>query len=146
MAQEILIYARPQGTQYWQFTQDYALVRVGRDGAIEPTARFWLMKHFTDLTPHSSDVLPTTSDQPSVLFTAFRKGDAYTLHILNLGAAGAVNIAGVPARDWQVTETTEAAQFQTRAAIRSNDGKLALNLPSRSLISLAAVSGAKSSD
>jgi len=85
MAQEILIYARPQGTQFRQFTQDYALARVGRDGVVEPTARFWLMKHFTDLTPLGSEALTTASDQQNVLFTAFREESAYTLHILNPG-------------------------------------------------------------
>ena len=51
MAQELLTYARPQGVQYWEFSDDYALARVTSDGAVEPTARFWLMKHFTDLAP-----------------------------------------------------------------------------------------------
>jgi hypothetical protein len=136
MAQEILLYARPQGTQYWQFTQDFALARVGRDGVVEPTARFWLMKHFTDLTPHGSDVLSTTSGQASVLFTAFRKGDSYTLHILNLGAARTANLEGLPDAEWQITETTEAAQYRNTGKLRSNGSRLALNLPSRSLVSL----------
>ena len=39
MTQELLTYARPQGTQFWQFTNDYALARLGQDGAVEPTAR-----------------------------------------------------------------------------------------------------------
>ena len=63
MAQELLIYARPQGAQFWQFTNDYALAREGPNGAVEPTARFWLMKHFTDLTPAPSDALGARSDQ-----------------------------------------------------------------------------------
>jgi hypothetical protein len=136
MAQEILIYARPQGTQFWQFTQDYALARVGRDGLAEPTARFWLMKHFTDLTPHASDALATASDQRSVLFTAFRKEHAYTMHILNLGAARAANLEGLPDGVWQVTATTEAAHYQKITAVRSGAGRLTLDLPSRSLVTL----------
>ena len=55
MTQELLLYARPQGTQFWQFTNDYALARGGREGPVEPSARFWLMKHFTDLTPQHSE-------------------------------------------------------------------------------------------
>lgn len=144
MAQEVLIYARPQGTQFWQFTQDYALAHVGRDGVVEPTARFWLMKHFTDLTPHGSELLTTASDQRNVLFTAFRKDSAYTLHILNLGAARASHLEGLPDGEWQVTETTESAQYQRKAAVGSGEGRLVLDLPSRSLVSLTAQTGSRS--
>jgi hypothetical protein len=146
MTQEILIYARPQGTQYWQFTQDYALARVGRDGAVEPTARFWLMKHFTDLTPHGSDALATASDQPGVLITAFRKNDAYTVHILNLGAARAANLEGMPDGEWQVTETTEAVQYQKRNPVRAESSRATVSLPSRSLVSLTVPGRAQRAD
>lgn len=136
MIQELLLYAHPQGTQYWQFTNDYSLVRAGRDGSLEPTARFCLMKHFTDLTPHASDGLATASDQKSVLFTAFRKGDAYTLHILNSGPARVATVAGAPGVEWRVTETTEGAQFQQTAPVRSAGGLVTVNLPARSLVTL----------
>ena len=58
--------------------QDCALARIGHDDVVQPTARFGLMKHFTDLTLHGSDVLSTASGQASVLLTAFRKGAACT--------------------------------------------------------------------
>ena len=45
------------------------------------------MKHFTDLTPRGGDAVTAASDQESVLVTAFRKHGAYTVHILNMGAA-----------------------------------------------------------
>ena len=131
------MYARPQGTQFWQFTQDYALARV-RDGSVEPTARFWLMKHFTDLTPHASDALAATSDQKPVLFTAFRKGGAYALHILNLGAAREASLEGLPDAAWEVVQTTEAAQYQQKPVLHSNGAPLRLDLPSRSLVTLTA--------
>ncbi len=136
MTQELLMYARPQGTQYWQFTNDYALARARPDGTVEPTARFWLMKHFTDLTPHKSEALAGTSDQPSVLFTAFRAGGAYALHVLNLGGSREVFLEGLPEAEWQATESTEASQYQKRAAGRSEMGKLTLKMPARSLVTL----------
>ncbi len=135
MTQELLLYARPQGTQFWQFTNDYALVRTAGIGALEPTLRFWLMKHFTDLTPPHSDALTTASDQPTVLYTGFRKGDVYTLHILNLGASRSAELSGLPAVQWQVVETTEAAGFQKGEPVRSN-ATLQLTLPARSLVTL----------
>jgi hypothetical protein len=130
MTLELLNYARPQGTQFWQFTNDYALARIN-EGKVEPTARFWLMKHFTDLTPQKSEAIGATSDVPSVLAAAFRKGRSYTIHILNLGASRAAIIDGLPAAAWQITETTEAAQFQQRAGSGAT-----LTLPARSLVTL----------
>ena len=130
MTQELLLYAHPQGTQYWQFTNDYALARDSREGPVEATARFYLVKHFTDLTPQHSEALATTSDQKGVLFTAFRKGDLYTLHILNLGQTRPVTFRGLPVADWQITETTESTQF-SRKALHGE-----LTLPARSLVTI----------
>jgi len=136
LTQELLMYARPQGTQYWQFTNDYALVRMGPDKTIQPTARFYLMKHFTDLTPQKSETLRTASDQKSVLFTAFRKGTAYTLHILNMGAAREALLEGLPDASWQPYETTEVSHYQQKPVVRSVKGALKINLPSRGLVTL----------
>jgi hypothetical protein len=140
-------------TTKWGFTtyerdsesnNDYALARVGKEGgAVEPTARFWIMKHFTDLTPHQSEVLATSSGEPGVLYSAFRKGAGpdsigagYTLHILNLGPPRRADLDGLPDANWQVAETTEAAQYQQKPLLRSKTGKLLLHLPAKSLITL----------
>jgi hypothetical protein len=136
LTQELLLYARPQGTQYWQFTNDYALVRLGPDRTIQPTARFYLMKHFTDLTPQKSEVLQTSSDQKSVLFTAFRKNSSYTLHVLNMGASREATLEGLPDASWLIYETTESEQYQTKPALRSVQGTLKITLPSRGLVTL----------
>ncbi|HOQ45125.1 MAG TPA: hypothetical protein PK157_07395 [Bryobacteraceae bacterium] len=136
LTQELLMYARPQGTQYWQFTNDYALAKAGPDGEVRPTPRFWLTKHFTNLTPQKSEALRTVSDQKSVLFTAFRKGNAYTLHILNMGAAREAILEGLPDGAWQPYETTETAHYQQKARLSSTGGTLTLKLPARSLVTL----------
>jgi hypothetical protein len=130
MIQELLQYARPQGMQFWQFTNDYALVHTSQDGAIQPTQRFWLMKHFTDLTPRHSDAVFAASDQPGVLVTAFRKGDAITVHILNTGASRSAEITGLPQAKWRVVQTTEAQGYQ------QSGGTLELMLPPRSLVTM----------
>jgi hypothetical protein len=141
MTQELLIHARPQGTQFWQFTNDYALARARPDGTVEPTARFWLIKHFTDLTPHKSEALGTSSDQPGVLFTAFRKDGRYALHVLNLGAAREAVLEGVPDGEWQPVETTETAHYETKSPVRSSEGALRLKLSSRSLLTITGAAG-----
>jgi hypothetical protein len=136
MTQELLLHARPQGTQFWQFTNDYALARVAADGTVEPTPRFWLMKHFTDLTPRKSAALATSSDQPSVLFTAFRKDRSYTLHVLNLGPAREAIFEGLPEGEWQPVETTEISHFRNTPPVASHGGALRLRLSPRSLLTL----------
>ena len=69
--QEILLHARPQGTMYWEFTSDYSLIRTTRNTSgreeLQPTARFWFTKQFTDLTPPRADALGAESDHRKVL-------------------------------------------------------------------------------
>ena len=136
MTQELLLYARPQGTQYWQFTNDYSLARMTTAGGVEPTPRFWLVKHFTDLTPQHGEALAASSDQAAVLFTAFRKGSEYALHVLNLGAARAADVMGLPDGEWRMVESTETAQWIERAAGPSSEGRLRVQLPARAMVTL----------
>lgn len=134
--QEVLLYAHPRGTQFWQYTDSYALVRALPGGSIEPTARFWLMKHFAGLTPHNSEALATSSDQAQTLLTAFRKNGTYVLHIVNRGGARDATISGAPDGPWRLTESTEAKQFQQTGGLRSGGGVVRLKLPARSLVTL----------
>lgn len=144
MYQELLLYARPQGTQQWEFTADYGTVRTRRrdDGTVElqPTSRFWLVKHFTDLTPRDSEALATSSDNDKVLMTAFAKGAAgvraYTLHIANTGAARPVTIEGVPDAELRMVRTSETEDFKELGAVRAQTGVLRLEMPARSLVTL----------
>jgi O-glycosyl hydrolase len=132
--QELLRDAAPTALIYWQFTEDYGLVRVGADQSIEPTGRFWMMKHFTDLTPPKSDAVASTSDQPDVLVSAFARGDDLSLHILNTGARREATIAGLPPGPWQTVTTTETEGFQTTAS--GPDASGGILLPARSLTTL----------
>jgi hypothetical protein len=129
MTLELIRYARPQGTQFWQFTNDYGLAR-GSGETVEPSARFWLMKHFTDLTPQHGEALAAESDRPSVLTAAFRKGGSYTVHLLNLGGERIADVAGLPPGNWKVVESTEGTAWSERAM-----GDRVL-LPARSLVTL----------
>jgi len=138
MTQELLTSARPQALLFWQFTDDYGLARVRLDGVVEPSPRFWLMKQFADLTPPNSDALAATSDQPTVLLTAFRGGGDHTLHVLNLGAERSIEVTGVPDADWRVIQTTEDAQYTQKPMIQSKAHRLTLDVPSRSLVTLTA--------
>ena len=133
--QALLRYARPSASLFWQYTTDYGLVHVRPDGTIEPTARFWLHKHFAKLTPRHSQVLTSTSDQPDVLLSAFRRGDAMAVHVLNLGPARPATLDGLPPGAWRTvttTETLDAAEGKLDALAAS----ITLALPARSLTTL----------
>jgi len=130
MQQELILYARPAGTQFWEFTGDYGLAKTKPDGTVEPTARFWLMKHFTDLTPQKSDVLATTSDQKDVLVTAFRTPAVMSVHIVNLGPARTAKFEGLPPGNWKMVVTTETDFYKEHPL------GAALSLPARSIVTL----------
>jgi hypothetical protein len=130
MQQELILYARPAGTQFWEFTGDYGLAKALPDGSVEPTPRFWLMKHFTDLTPQKSSVLATTSDQKDVLVTAFRGAGNDAVHIVNLGAARSARVEGLPDGYWKMVVTTEEEHYQEKAMPAE------LQLPARGIVTL----------
>jgi hypothetical protein len=144
MYQELLLHARPQGTQQWEFTGDYAIVRTRRreDGGVDltPTHRFWFVKHFTDLTPRNSDALATSSDNNNVLITAFAKGPVYTIHVANTAAARQVAIEGLPAAEFRAVRTSEDEEYRELAPLRPPAGVLRLDLPARSLLTLTTMS------
>ena len=110
--QELLRDAQPASLLFWEFTEDYGLAFPDADGKVVPTSRFWLMKHFTNLTPMKSEGVASSSDQPDVLVSAFVKGNTTTVHILNTGPARKVTVAGLPAGEWKRVTTTETVAWE----------------------------------
>ncbi|MFL6576135.1 MAG: hypothetical protein ACJ8MR_05945 [Povalibacter sp.] len=129
--QNLLRYARPQSSLYWQFTADYGLARMAGD-QVQPTGRFWLMKHFTNLTPHQSKFIASESDQKDVLISAFSKADAFTIHIVNLGPQRQAALAGLPAGQWRQVLTSESNDWSEQPLSNTTT----LTLPARSIITL----------
>lgn len=132
--QELLRDSRPQSLLFWQYTEDYGIVRVGPDRAIEPTGRYYFLKHFSNLSPLKSHVVATSSDHPDVLASAFAKGDTLTVHLVNTGPACEARIEGLPVGDWRTIVTTETEGFKESAAAPTVDG--AIRLPARSFTTL----------
>ncbi|HUG09989.1 MAG TPA: hypothetical protein VMM36_03200 [Opitutaceae bacterium] len=110
--QELLRDAQPASLLFWEFTEDYGLAFPDADGRVVPTSRFWLMKHFTNLTPMKSEGVASSSDRPDVLVSAFVKGNAITVHILNTGPARKVTVAGLSAGGWKRVTTTETVDWE----------------------------------
>ncbi|MHB8972258.1 MAG: hypothetical protein ACYC3X_28380 [Pirellulaceae bacterium] len=166
MYQELLLYARPQGTMQWEFTSDYRIVDEQRtDGGettLAPTSRFWLVKHFCNLTPPGATALATHSDSTKVLLTAFTvatpagdapagdapagdasAGDApggapLTLHLSNIGASRQVTIDGIPAHVTRLRAilTSDTQSFAELDPLVVVGGKVSLQLQSRCLLTL----------
>jgi len=138
MYQELLLYARPQGTMQWEFTGDYSTVRVEGDRLV-PTVRFWFIKHFCDLTPPGAFALATTSDHEEVLFTAFRgKPRILTLHVANFGAARPVTITGLPAgvKSLRAIRTGATDSFKELPPVSVEGGVVKATMAPQSLLTL----------
>ncbi|NQT88455.1 hypothetical protein HQ560_16935, partial [bacterium] len=143
--QELLLYARPRGTQQWEFTADYGTVLV-QDGTLVPTSRFWFVKHFCNLTPPDAGVLTTASDRSDVLLTAFRGRDgALTLHIANLGPARPATVSGIPkgVSSLRAVRTGEAESFAELAPAPVKTGTVRLDLAKQSLLTLTTMPRAR---
>lgn len=132
--------ARVQVSLYWQFTNDYGLVRPAADGPLQSTGRFWLMKHLTNLTPTLCSVVRTTSDTPDLRVMAFRKGATRVVHLLNVGPAATIRFDGLATGTWHVVTTGEDLDWAT-AELTVPESNAAgaptgLAVPARSLLTL----------
>lgn len=142
MYQELLLHARPQGTMQWEFTSDYSIVKVAKDEQgkeqILPTARYWFVKHFCNLTPYHSQALATTSDNAKVLVTAFRGDAGFTVHVANLGAARSATLTGLPANltRLQAVRTSAEDSFRKLDDVILANGTVKLDLAAQSLLTL----------
>jgi len=156
MVQEILLHARPQGTMEWELTGDYAVADVRKEGngseTVVPGWRYAFIKHFCNLTPLKARALGTQSSQSNVLFTAFvgKEGDApvYTLHIANLGPSREAVLSGLPRTvlSLRMIVTTEQDMFKEMAPVPVRRGKLSVNLPAQSLLTLTTAGEAQLPD
>jgi O-glycosyl hydrolase len=157
MYQELLLYARAQGTMQWELTEDYSTVAKERDASgtgwkLTPKKRFWCLKHFFDLTPRKSDALATASTHPKVLFTAFAGpsagrdggGSVLTLHVANTAAGRPATISGLPTgvTSLRAVRSSEAESYQTLAPVPVRNGVVKVELAPQSLLTLTTMSSA----
>ncbi len=115
--QQLLRDARPTAMIFWQFTEDYGLVRVGPDKSIQETARYWLMRQFANRTPPDARVLASSSDRKDVYVSAFSGGGRLVVHVLNLGPARDLDLTGLPAGAWTTETTTELRGGEVKTGI-----------------------------
>lgn len=147
MYQKLFLYARPQAVLEWEFTADYPLLIQGDDDVVlEPTKRYWLLKHFIDLTPVPAVQLDTASSATNVLMTAFQytgkgAGRNFVVHIANLGAAREFQLDGLPewVRAMTGRLTGRDASYRELPGLQVQDGSLHYDLPAQCLLTLSPV-------
>lgn len=153
MYQKLFLYARPQAVLEWEFTADYPLLIEGDDdAALVPTKRYWLLKHFIELTPVPAVQLDTTSSATNVVMTAFQhtgKGAGqdfvlhrdFAVHIANLGAAREFQLDGLP--EWvsgmSGRLTSRHESYRELPVLQVRGGGLRYDLPAQCLLTLLPV-------
>lgn len=143
LIQQILRHARPQALLQWELTGDYGFGDIERDanGREIPQlqSRFWIFKHFANLTPPNAEAIAIDCGDPSILCTAFRGDDGtLVLHLANLGLSRKVQLAGLPesVKQLKPIRTSRSEQYQSLEPIDHAEGGWELELPSQSLTTL----------
>jgi O-glycosyl hydrolase len=130
---DFIRHARVQSSLYWQYTNDYSLVRVAEDGSIHPTGRFHLMRHLSNLTPTDSRVVTSGSDQADIHVIAFTASSRFVVHVLNTGPAAQAMVQGLPAAAWKRITTVDGNPFREETWA---GGAAPLEIPARGMVTL----------
>jgi hypothetical protein len=147
MYQELLLYAWPLATVQWEYSGDYPLCRVEKDPNGQPKAmptwRYWFIDQFSRFLPHDSKALATSSDQATVLCTAFmsqhQKPVTHTVYISNLGPSKTATIAGLPAGRYRLIVSDEANDLKEVQTVEMKNRTLQFELPALSLVTLQSI-------
>ncbi len=109
------------------------------------TQRFWITKHFCELTP-SGSLLQSGSDHPQVLVSAFSGTQgappAFTIHVSNAGPARRCALGGLPpgVKGLHVVRTGSGETFKRATEVTVKDGQTEVDLPAWSLVTLTTLS------
>ena len=131
--------SQPTSILHWQLTDDYSILRGGRNGQpLGPTQRFFDLKQL-NLTPPEAPSLGITSDRPRITAAAY--GDAahgWAIHIVNTGTTRAVTVTGLPASLTQLypTITDATRNMQALAPVPVQNGTAQFNLDYQSFVTL----------
>ena len=142
--EEINLYTRllnicqPLSILQWQLTADYSPLTgggiFGKEGPLQPTQRFWQLKQLAS-TPEGLLHHPITADKPDISCAALGNtaGTAYTLHIVNNGAARKVRLKGLPAslKEFTVYLTDINSNMKQRKTIRVSNHEAVVKLGAR---------------
>ena len=93
---EQLSTARSQALLEWEWSDDFAMTVTVADGSQKLTPRGEWLRQITQSTPQFAKKLGTTVDRNTVLAATLAKDDAWAVHVVNLDAARAVHVRGLP--------------------------------------------------
>ncbi len=141
---ELFQHARPQAILLWEYTADYSTMGMNKFDRkrLVITERFCFQKHWCDLTPPGSEALKVASDKSEIMAAMFRHGPDnkrnYTLHVANPKWGRQVTIEGIPSsvKMLNVVRTARGEMFKKLEPMNVSGGKLTLELPMMSLITL----------
>ena len=145
---EINLYTRicaicqPLSILQWQLTSDYSPLWgdgiYGSEGPLRPTQRFWNLRQLS-LTPADAFAVPVSCDREELNVAAFvhiARG-AGAVHIVNNAAACPAVVAGLPTSAMRaVVQVTNADDHSVSQCLPVADGRLVLDLPAESFVSI----------
>ena len=142
--QQIFLYAQPQAVVYWEYSDNYPLLKS--DGRTPPkfalTERLCLQKHWCEFIPPESNAHRTASDNTHILFTAFSHKDSHgkslSLHVANPDWPRKAVITGIPEciTSMNAVRTAKDEYFKSLEAVPVVNGTATLYLPAQSLTTL----------
>ena len=145
---EINLYTRicaicqPLSILQWQLTSDYSPLWgdgiYGSEGPLRPTQRFWNLRQLS-LTPADAFAIPASCDKQDLNVAAFvntARGEG-AVHIVNNAASCPAEVSGLPASaTCAVVHVTNAGTNSVAQCLPVRDGRVALELPAESFISI----------
>ena len=145
---EINLYTRicaicqPLSILQWQLTSDYSPLWgdgiYGSEGPLRPTQRFWNLRQLS-LTPADAFAIPASCDKQDLNVAAFvntARGEG-AVHIVNNAASCPAEVSGLPASATRaVVHVTNAGTNSVAQCLPVRDGRVALELPAESFISI----------
>ena len=145
---EINLYTRicaicqPLSILQWQLTSDYSPLWgdgiYGSEGPLRPTQRFWNLRQLS-LTPADAFAIPASCDKQDLNVAAFvntARGEG-AVHIVNNAASCLAEVSGLPASATRaVVHVTNAGTNSVAQCLPVRDGRVALELPAESFISI----------
>ena len=134
-----------QQMDYWTYQDNYPLVR--KDDS-KPFPVWYVVRQMEDALPRGSRVATAAVSQADLkaLPAVGPKAGQFSLLLINPIGAGRITVAGLPAgATLSVTRSTESGQGQkaVKALRVDRTGRVTVDIPTRSVVTLQSISGAK---
>lgn len=143
---EVLLYARPQAIQFWQYSETPGAGYSMLTADSKPTERFGFMRQYAEFIPAGSEALNGEMVE-GVHFLAYRHPQKQTLALVfgnTSSTAKKITVRGLPSgvKSLVAVRTSQGAIFQTIQAPSISGDAITVDVPARSLTTVRASYGA----